>query len=275
MKKEIKEGFPLWCIDTDTKFELLLSDDIDSLMCYVYQHEKFNRQVKWFYDTGAYADTQKLWVQEDYVKEERVLGLDIALQLDIYTWDNHVTKFSSNDNSNINSANMNKDICSYNYYSKYCISSFITMLSYYNEDLSKWTKEQLGVLCAIDGLYQPFLPKNKRYSTTARNNLKTLDYEYIADFIEENIQYIEYLKKELKLGEKILIGEDGFLVTKMDLVGLSNIFNCNIELPTIKFRLKNELKRYSMPINYSKDRIDKKIVNFALTNKTYCNYSVY
>lgn len=274
MEKEIKDKFPDWCGDAETKFELLLSDDIDSLMCYVYQNEKFDRKCKWFYETGAYTNYQHIYKQEDYIKEESVLGLDIALQGKIRCWDNHVTKYLRDDTVNPNSANMNKDISSSNYYSKYCISSFITMLSYYDEDLTKWTKEQLGVLCAIDGLYQPFLPRNTKFQRTATNNLKRLDYSFLADFMQENIKYIEELKSNLKLDEKIKVNEDGYLTTKMDLVGLSNIFGCDIELPDIKFKLRSTLQRYSMTISNSKDAIDKKMVNFALTNKNYCNYSV-
>lgn len=38
MQDKIKDKFPRWCEDLETKYELILGDDIDSLMCYFYQY---------------------------------------------------------------------------------------------------------------------------------------------------------------------------------------------------------------------------------------------
>ncbi|MBD7909737.1 hypothetical protein [Clostridium cibarium] len=273
MKKEIREMFPSWCEDRETKFELVLSDDIDSLMCYTYQREKFDREVKRFFDAGAYTDYQIMYRLEDYKNENSSIGLDIALEGEIKCWDNHVVKYSKDDYVNPNSANMNKNICNYNYYSKYIVSSFITMLSYYDEDLTTWSKDQLAVLCAIDGLYTPFLSKyGGRFVSTARKNLDDLGYGYLADFMIENLKYIEQIKRELKLDAKIKM-VNGHLETGMDLEKLSEIFCCNIELPSKKFKKIKSIKRVAKPIAFSKDSIDKGLFNFSLTNKGYCCFS--
>ena len=52
MIQQIKEEFPKWCEDTKTKYSLLLSDDIDSFMCYIVQKELFSREINYFLDVN-------------------------------------------------------------------------------------------------------------------------------------------------------------------------------------------------------------------------------
>lgn len=286
MKKEIKEKFPSWCEDTDKKYSLIMSDDIDSLMCYTFQNWYFNRQVKFFFDANAQGFTQKLYKSTEVaenVGNENVIGLDIALEGDIKTWDNHIVKIKRADITNSNSANLNValDICQINYTDKACVSTFITMLSYYDIDISKWSKEQLAVLCAIDGLYYPF-KTGSNFIMTARKNLRLLGYEFLEDFIKENMKLIINLKNKLKLDAKIKVGSDGKLTTAIDLDGLSEIFEdifWYISLPNDTFTEKSTLeKRYVQNINYSKDYLIEKynIFNFALCyrNKGVISYLI-
>jgi hypothetical protein len=70
--------------------------------------------------------------------------------------------------------NIISDIASNNYSNKYCISSFITMFSYYNSDVQQWSHDELICLCANDGVYQPF--KNIRYEKTGAKNLHNLGF---------------------------------------------------------------------------------------------------
>ena len=60
MKKEIKEKFPTWCEDTEGKYDCIMSDDIDSLMCAVVQEKVFNNKVKYFFFSDSQSrNTQK------------------------------------------------------------------------------------------------------------------------------------------------------------------------------------------------------------------------
>lgn len=272
MKQEIKDKFPKWCQDGDTKYNLILSDDIDSLMCYQFQSWFFGREVKFFFDANTEGFTQTLYKVEgvNKVGNDNVIGLDIALEGNIKTWDNHIVKIRRNDSINENSANLNivLDVCQSNYTSKAVVSSFITMLSYYEVDIREWSKEQLAVLCAIDGLYFPF--QNSNFIATGRKNLKLLGYDFLEDFIKENLSLILHLKRELKLDAKIKVGNDGKLTTAIDLERLSEIFEdifWYISLPGDTFVEKERLKKkYIQNINYSKDELIKKnnLFNFAL-----------
>ena len=276
MKKEIKEKFPEWCEDTERKYSLIMSDDIDSLMCYTFQNWYFNRQVKFFFDANGQGFTQKLYKSTDVesVGNDNVIGLDIALEGDIKTWDNHIVKIKRADITNSNSANLNLalDVCQINYTDKACLSTFITMLSYYDIDISKWSKEQLCILCAIDGLYYPFR-EGSNFIYAGRKNLKILGYEFLEDFIKENMALILDLKNKLNLDAKIKVGADGKLTTAIDLDGLSEIFEdifWYISLPGDTFVEKERLKKkYIQNINYSKDDLleEYNLFNFALCYK--------
>lgn len=284
MNKEIKENFPKWCEDSNTKYSLLLSDDIDSFMCYILQKELFGRELEYFINVNyekanwnSYGK-QMLYGTKSALDWDNIIGLDIALENDIKIWDNHVIKISKEDKVNPNSANLNAitNICRANYTDKFVVSSFITMLSYYEIDISKWDKDQLSVLCAIDGLYHPFI--NPSFKAKGRKNLAILGYECLADFIEGNMDYIRAIETKLNLKQgKIWVNENGYLDTDIDLLSLElifmDIFKCCFSLPDTQFK---ELKAYKSKYiklqensRYNKDDLNVKnrLVNFALTYK--------
>ena len=219
MQENIKGKFPKWCEDKSSNYELILSNDIDSLMCYIFQKERFNREVFYFFDADINKHTQKNYKVEGHARNENeLLGLDIALESKIKCWDNHVVKVSNADKINTNSANLNiaKDICQFNYTSKAVVSSFITMLSYYGFNLKKLTKDQLAVVCAIDGLYTPF--QVEKFIKTGTENLILLEFEFLKDFIIDNLTYIKNLELKLNLKQgKIWVDDNGYLETDIDL----------------------------------------------------------
>lgn len=284
MNKEIKEKFPQWCEDSNTKYSLLLSDDIDSFMCYILQKELFGREIEYFLDVNYEkvnwntCGTQMLYGTKPALDWDNIIGLDIALENNIKVWDNHVIRISREDKVNPNSANLNSimNICRVNYKYKFVVSSFITMLSYYDFDLSSWNMEQLAVLSVIDGLYEPFV--NPSFKEIGRKNLALLGYEFLADFIEGNMDYIRAIETKLNLKQgKIWINEDGNLETNINLLELElifmDIFKCCFNLPNMQF---GELKTYKSKYirlqensTYNKDDLNVKnrLVNFALTYK--------
>ncbi|WP_142690373.1 hypothetical protein [Clostridium tertium] len=289
MKESIKGKFPQWCKDEETNYELILSNDIDSLMCYVFQKARFNREVFYFFDADTTKYTQKNYKTEGHINKFELLGLDIALESKIKCWDNHVVKVSRADEINTNSANLNiaKDIWQFNYTSKAVVSSFITMLSYYEFDLRKLTKDQLSVICAIDGLYTPF--QIEKFIKTGTENLSLLDFEFLKDFIIDNLTYIKNLESKLNLKQgKIRVAEDGHLETNINLAEISNIFGFEISLPDKKFEeIKTFTKNVSdgskySPCSLNKTKLGKeleekgyKLFNFALTFKNSYIYSYY
>ncbi|MFR1377663.1 MAG: hypothetical protein ACLSTJ_01715 [Clostridium neonatale] len=287
MIKEIKEKMPNWCEDTTTKFQLMMSDDIDALMCYIFQKGKFGRECEYFINSSkdrAYQSYDKTVnrkgkqymyrTDEATNKVKDTLVLDFSINKQVKSWDNHVINISNSDDYNKLSANMNiaTNINKNNYSSKFCISSFITMLSYYDIQIQNWTHEQLIFLCAIDGLYQPF--KNAAFASQGEKNLHLLDFDFLVDFIKENIKEIEnfdntYLKKK-----SIWVNENGYLETSLDLDKLSKEVGWVIQLPSKQFKSYKEPIE-SMIFNTGRfptkasieEYYDKKIFNIALTYK--------
>lgn len=282
MKKEIKEKFPTWCEDTEGKYDCIMSDDIDSLMCAVVQEKVFNNKVKYFFFSDSQSrNTQKCYKVKDHKTiYERMLGLDIALEGKWRCWDNHVVKVSQDDIVNKNSANLNiaLDIYRNNYTKKACVSSFITMLSYYDIDISSWSKEQLLILCAIDGLYYPF--QNTYFEKQATENLKILGYEFLVGFIKENISEIKKIKDKLRLDGKIWVNKEGKLETNIKLDQLSQIFGFEIKLSDEIFietkTLTKNFDRITKETLVEKlKRENKALFNLALVKKDFYVYSYF
>ncbi len=288
MKKEIKEKFPSWCIEDSSKYQLMMSDDIDSLMCYVFQNRVFNRECSFFIDVNYKKCTmwntgiQRLYGTENCTNnKENLIALDFAIdRKNTKCWDNHVIKISKDDVINPLSANLNipLDISLSNYTDKAIVSSFLTMLSYYNIDITKWDKDMLSVLCAIDGVYHPFL--NPKFESTGKKNLELLDYSFLVDFIKENISYIKKIEQKLNLKNgKIWVNkESGLLETNIKLEELSNIFGIDIELPGDIFYTMSDIKSKYITENEIKSKKVKskndlksngKIFNLVMTSTKY------
>ena len=159
MIESLKGKFPSWVKDIE-KNPLILSDDIDSLMSYIFLRDHFNCKVRYYYDVNGENWTHKLYKQKGYdygFDTKKAIAVDLALE-GYRCWDNHVIKVRDTDNTNKLSANLNviDNIYLDNYTNKWCVSTYITILSYYNIDISKWNREQLAILCSIDGVYYPF-----------------------------------------------------------------------------------------------------------------------
>ena len=160
------------------------------------------------------------------------------------------------------------------YYSKYLVSTFFTICWYYGIDFTKWTTDQLLILCAIDGMYHPFKEKNKRYRPTARKNFKELGVEFLGDFMEENLNDIIQIEKDLHLKSKIKVNQEGYLTTNINLWWLSKIFNMPIELPKSQFKPSGVYNKYSYYLDNKTSKTalqgDRRLLNFVLTNKNKC-----
>lgn len=278
MIESLKGKFPSWVKDIE-KNPLILSDDIDSLMSYIFLRDHFNCKVRYYYDVNGENWTHKLYKQKGYdygFDTKKAIAVDLALE-GYRCWDNHVIKVRDTDNTNKLSANLNviDNIYLDNYTNKWCVSTYITILSYYNIDISKWNREQLAILCSIDGVYYPF--RSERFKTIAAKHLKDLGYEFLIEFIENNIEYIEQIKKELNLDGKIKV-KDGKLTTDIKLDKLSDIFNTDISLPNYTFQLRSTLTKRRTDVK-SKENVkkylieDKNLRNFVLVSTSKIIYS--
>ena len=274
--RNLKDTFPTWVDDNITR-DMILTDDIDSLMSCIVLNLLKGYEIRYFYDCSYTNTTQCIYTDVNIntnTNVNEIVGVDFALE-GFKTWDNHVTRITSNDPCNTLSANLNNYITRNSYYSKYLVSTFFTVCWYYNIDFMKWTREQLLILCAIDGMYHPFKEENKRFKTTAKRHFKELVVEFLGDFIQCNLNDIIQIEKDLNLKDgKIKVNDVGYLITDIDLLWLSKIFNMPIELPKSQFKTSGVYNKYYYDLDNKTSKTalqgDKRLLNFALTYKNKC-----
>ena len=151
------------------------------------------------------------------------------------------------------------------------MSTFFTICWYYGIDFTKWSNEQLLILCAVDGMYHPFKEENKRYKPIARKHFKELNVDFLSDFIQCNIKDIIDIENDLHLKDKIIVNDKGYLTTTIDLWWISKIFNISVELPTSQFKTSGVYNKYYYYLDNKTSKIslqrDKSLLNFVLTGK--------
>lgn len=270
--RDLKNTFPSW-VNDNIQRDMILTDDVDSLMSCIVLNKLKGYEIRYFYDCSHTTNSQAIYTDVNIntnVNVNEIVGVDFALE-GFKTWDNHVTRITSNDPCNPLSANLNNCITRNSYYSKYLVSTFFTICWYYGIDFTKWSNEQLLILSAIDGMYHPFKEENKRYKTTARRHFKELNVEFLSDFIQCNIKDIIEIENDLHLKDKILINDEGYLTTDIDLWWISKIFNISVELPTSQFESSGVYNKYYYNLDNKTSKIslqrDKTLLNFVLTGK--------
>lgn len=298
MTKKLRDKFPVWCKFENLKnnrYDLLMSDDLDSWASCMLLNHLFGFKVKYFVDFNQYyMDFQgnKTQCQQVYTlnkdTNDKLICVDFASESMCPSFDNHVTMLSSLDvpYKNENSANINNiyDITNVNYYDKFSGSTLIQIMSLYNIDISKWTEEQKLIICCLDGLYIGFDVWKKDFRPKQREYLRMLGYEELIELMEFHVaknkkRDFELLKNKYKLDSKIVIDIDDRLGTDIKLNELGDLFGVDLLLPRDEF---SEFKRYDKIFrNLNRNPIkdgglfgdDEKLFNFAVTNKDVIVYS--
>ncbi|WP_163289369.1 hypothetical protein [Clostridium sporogenes] len=258
MKKEIKEKFPKF-LEEDYNYSLCLSDDIDSFFSCLVLNKLKNYKIGWFYNFNS------IYRAKD-VEKKKCIGVDMDLVNGKRCWGNHVTI------ENPNSANLNTilGISRYNYTEKFAGSTLLTILSYYNVDLSQCTEKQLEVLISIDVAFKQYY-FNQNLFKKYYNDI--LEYPMFAEIIEKHDKdYFYNIIKEYRLNEHIYINEDGKLKTNIELGKLQEVF------PKLSFNLpKNEFKKkrdFEIIQSTWQEHEQNEIFSCARTYKNKLRYSI-
>lgn len=222
------EQIPKWYTSEVTQFDLILSDDIDSLSsCEVISQAK-GWNIEYFYNFNGIGTTRN-------GTNEKV-GVDIALCKG-KTFDNHVVMLNRDDEFNPESINPNiiNQLSRGNYTTKYSGSTLLLVWSLYNRPLPK-SEEGKMILLAIDSTYKGFY----NYNPTFRNANKY----YLCDMLGLDELYecqqrhtqseFEKVKRKYNLTSKI-VADKGVLSTGLKLDEISEEIELDIQLPTDKF----------------------------------------
>lgn len=263
MKKEFKEKFPQW-VFKENDFTVCISDDIDSLVGATILKQTKGWEVEHFYDFHNLYSTDK-------TDKRKAVGVDIALVKGM-TFDNHVTMLSSNSQPNTNSANPNiiEGISRDNYTNKYAMSTVLLLYALYDVPLPS-TEDGKLMLMAIDS---SFLGYYKGFKKVQCEWLEKMGMEEMIR-LQERHSLIDFanVKRRFDSSEKILFNKYGVLETKIQLEGISNLLELDIQLPDKIFEIRKQFNRKSYELK--RDSIyDNGIVeinynpfSYALTGK--------
>lgn len=258
MKKEILEKFPSW-ISEDIDYNLCLSDDIDSLFSCIILKKIKGYEIGWFYNFNS------IYRADTYKKGTKIIGVDMDLVNNKRCWGNHVTL------ENKNSANLNTilKINRNNYTEKFAGSTLLTILSYYNVDLSQCTEKQLEVLISIDVAFKQYY-FNQNLFKKYYNDI--LEYPMFVDIIEKHDkEYFYNIIKEYKLNEHIYI-KDGQLKTNIELGKLQEVFpNLSFNLPQNTYK---KIRNFKIIQSSWQQHEQEEIFSCARTYKDKLRYSI-
>lgn len=244
MNNEYLKQIPNWYTNEVTQFDLILSDDIDSLTsCAVISQAK-NWDIEYFYNFSGMGTTKN--------GTNEMIGVDIAL-CNGKTFDNHVVMFHIDDEFNPESINpniINKSRRS-NYSTKYCGSTLLLVWSLFNRPIPK-SEEGKMILLAIDSTYKGFYSGNSTFEKANKHylcDMLGLDELYECQKRHKAIEFTDLVKK-FNLNSKIT-SKKGILSTSLKLDEISEEIELELQLPTDKFYKYSEYGNNKMDLNYS------------------------
>lgn len=244
MNNEYLKQIPNWYTNEVTQFDLILSDDIDSLTsCAVISQAK-NWDIEYFYNFNGMGTTKN--------GTNEMVGVDIAL-CNGKTFDNHVVMLHIDDEFNPESINpniLNKSRRS-NYSTKYCGSTLLLVWSLFNRPLPK---SEIGkmILLAIDSTYKGFYSGNSTFEKANKHylcDMLGLDELYECQKRHKAIEFTDLIKK-FNLNSKIT-SKKGILSTSLKLDEISEEIEIELQLPTDTFYKYSEYGNNKMDLNYS------------------------
>jgi hypothetical protein len=271
MREQYKAMFPCWVDFVEEDYDLVLSNDVDSLLSCLWLNKMFGWRINYFYDFTALYQIRESKNDKIYVDIDVVSGKG---------WGNHVTLLHKNSICNTQTANLNTifRINRENYCKKYAGSTLLTILSYYDYPAFLLPKEAQKIILAIDGTYKGFYDSYfRKWNYFYIHNVLDVDYLYnlqreytIDDFYATIGQY--------NLHKKVFM-RNGMLDTKIKLAELCELFKFDRDIVNDLFNAEfwkmQEFEDVKMPLNDDTTVDLSNAFSFALTNKNFAKLSLY
>ena len=284
LKDELRQKLPQWYKDTENKYGLILTDDIDSLLGCAILKAKMNWDIEqvMLFNAKKNSEISVDWHGVADNATHEAIGVDFA-RVNGKCFDNHVTLFNSDDTYNNEAINLNH-ICGINrniYGQKYNSSTALLLWSLYDLPKENLPDELMMLLLTIDSTYYSFFHNNKQFQKQNRRWLvQKLD---LPQFYECQTRHKQYEFKEIakKYGvkEKIYV-KDHYLHTDIDIDGINDLLLWDtdvwLELSTNKFYTKDFYKDITVDIKNNPQSISDICDDpycYALTRKNQIKYS--
>lgn len=221
----IKKSFGDWYKYIDkSKYYTVLTDDIDSYLSCLFLKKKFGIEI------GGFYDFKSLYVNSEEVEGKQPIYIDGDVTTG-YAFGNHVTAIYNPD-----CINLNKDITSKTYSEKFAGSTFMTLLSLYDYDLTRCNEDKIFFYLMIDVWFKQYF----KYRSKWDKWVNIMEMEYLNDIISYFTieDYYDFLR-QYRLNSKISIcEEDGTLIFSLPYEKIKNDFGLIIPEPKQVFDTK-------------------------------------
>ena len=276
MEKKYLEKVPDW-YKSNEKFDLVLSDDIDSLASIsVVQSVHKNWNVEYFYDFDNIYASNDVYFKEN--KSATRVWVDVAIIKEEMAFDNHISRKDMKDYTNSLCINPNilANVTNYGYRRKYAGSTALLVWSLYNIPLPK-TEEGKMLLLAIDSTFKGFY--DSRFKE--RNRFFLYDVLGLEELYEvekrHTLNEFYQIISKYGLSNKIRYNsETKRIETKLDVATIGEMLGIDIKLPTKEFHHWRSFEQYKgnmCGVKSIKD-ISKGLVTLAFTFQNVAKYSI-
>lgn len=274
MKAKYLSKVPTWYRDF-TKYDVVLSDDIDGLVSTSALKFAKNWNVEYFYDFSTLYASNNVYFKENKSATRVWADVSIIVQ-DAMTFDNHVNRMSLDDYTNPNAINPNilSDITNKNYYDKYLGSTALVIWDLYKIPLPETEEGKMLLLC-IDTTFKGFYGKPQYQKANKHFLCDVLDMEELYEVLKRHTQKEFYqMIEKYELSRKIRVNSDGYLYTNLDLDLLTRLLGIPVELPQIKMNRYASFENKFDGLFYKNSIKAKGVATAALTGQNKLSYSV-
>lgn len=268
MKGDTYNLVPDWFKVEGEERYMMVGDDADSLLSAMVLEQYLGWKYNWFYDF------ESVHVSDKSISTRKRVGIDMALDNNEKTIDNHVTIMSNHEKVNPYSVNLNcmYEQSSINYGRKYAGSTLLLVWSLLGIPLPE-SDEGKRILLSIDSAHKGHY--NKTFKETHNNWLKMLGFEELIEFLERTNKNVFYeTQRDFSLNEKVYLDDNGKIGTRIDMLSVGMYLGIDAVQPDIVFEKEMSLTRHgsvSSDIGYEKP---KNTFSFAMTGQGYASYTM-
>lgn len=276
MKEKYLSKVPEW-YKSNEKFDLVLSDDLDSLATVtVVQSVHPNWNVEYFYDFDNIYVSPDVYFKEN--KSHTRVWCDVAFCRNEMAFDNHISRKDIDDHVNPRCINPNilADVSNYGYTNKYAGSTALLVWSLYNIPLPK-TEEGKMILLCIDSTFKGFYSSKFK----ERNRFFLCDVLDLPELYEvekrHDIKEFNQLMNKYGLSQKIRYNsETKQIETKLDVAKISEMLGIELSLPTKSYDHWRSFEQRTVNMSGipSIKKLDKYLMTLAFTYQNVAKYSV-
>lgn len=276
MKEKYLSKVPEW-YKSNEKFDLVLSDDLDSLATVaVVQSVHPNWNVEYFYDFDNIYVSPDVYFKEN--KSHTRVWCDVAFCRNEMAFDNHISRKDIDDHVNPRCINPNilADVSNYGYTNKYAGSTALLVWSLYNIPLPK-TEEGKMILLCIDSTFKGFYSSKFK----ERNRFFLCDVLDLPELYEvekrHDIKEFYQLMNKYGLSQKIRYNsETKQIETKLDVAKISEMLGIDLSLPTSSYDHWRSFEQRTVNMSGipSIKKLDKYLMTLAFTYQNVAKYSV-